>query len=125
MHQSVVLGQLLQLSRAARLLWGLATREYNRLVVSSPIKNIDLRFGGPFPFPFPFPFQRFRVFQLPLWRQGSTYLETHAVSHQLAGKKTSWLPCGGFPQLLVKSWDIVQINKSNGLHSFRKLLRRG
>ena len=60
MHQSVVLGQLLRLSRVARLSWGLATLEYDRLVVSSPIKNIDFRFGRPFPFP------RFRVFQLPV-----------------------------------------------------------
>ena len=62
MHQFVVLGQLLQLSRVARLSW--ATLEYDRLVVvSSLIKNIDFYFGRPFPFPFPFP--RFRVFQLP------------------------------------------------------------
>ena len=53
--------QLLQLSRVARLSWGLATLEYDRLVVSSLIKNIDFHFGRPFPFPFP----RFRVFQLP------------------------------------------------------------
>ena len=53
MHQSVVLGQLLRLSRVARLSWGLATLQYDRFVVSSPIKNIDFRFGRPFPFPFP------------------------------------------------------------------------
>ena len=63
MHQSVVLGQLLRVSHVARLSWGLATQEYDRLVVSSPIKNIDFHFGRPFPFPFPFP--HFRVFQLP------------------------------------------------------------
>ena len=65
MHQSVVLGQLLRLGRVARVSWGLATREYNRLVVSSPIKNIEFRFGRSFPFPFPFSFPRFHVFQLP------------------------------------------------------------
>ena len=65
MHQSVVLGQLLRLSRVARLSWGLATLEYDRLVVvAARSKNIDFHFGRPFPFPFP----RFRVFQLPLNR---------------------------------------------------------
>ena len=56
MHQSVVLGQLLRLSRVARLSWGLATPEYDRLVVvAARSKNVDFRFGRPFPFPFPFP----------------------------------------------------------------------
>ena len=82
MHQSVVLEQLLRLSRVARLLWGLATLEYDRLViVSSPIKNIDFCFGRPFPFPFlfpfPFPFPCFHVFQLPSWGEPERAVEYH------------------------------------------------
>ena len=90
MHPSVVLGQLLQLSRVARLSWGLATLEYDRLVVSSPIKNIDFRFGRPFPFPF----SRFRVFQLPP-RAGIADVSTIPnTQYGSAGPRPRWF-CGG------------------------------
>ena len=92
MYQSVVLGQL---SRVARLSWGLATLEYHRLVVSSPIKNIDFGFGRPFLFPFQFPFPRFYVFQLPEKNGGSRgdfYTGMPRIfPHPFIDKRVHWL----------------------------------